>query len=435
MKGQDLSFRPMLSSDEQAVRELVSEVFKELQKGSSGLSSEGWETLRRYAQPEALLQRKALGCFIELAFVGEELAGLIEMRGADCISLLYVRSKFASQGVGSHLVGRAAARCSQLAPGTRHLRAWVLDEAIPFYEKLGFSRCGARKESGGVASTPFRKSLAFAGRIPATPLHSRKVELFVFSGTGNTLMVARAVSRALEKRSIAVSLRSMEAPCPALPQDTAVGLAFPVAFFSTYPTVLRFIEGLPSGEGREVFLFGTMGGVSFGMQAPLKKELVRKGYRPVAAHLFVMPGNYGNKTMPHERNEARVTKAMEQVEMFVSSMLEGGASFGSGGSLLSFFFYRLAHTRHPWNLFYKLFPFEADVTRCVKCGRCAAICPEKAIVLDPSPQINTQLCQSCQRCVAFCPVSALQVPKKPAEVYRAMPYEDFRRDMLPTSVP
>jgi Fe-S-cluster-containing hydrogenase component 2 len=56
-------------------------------------------------------------------------------------------------------------------------------------------------------------------------------------------------------------------------------------------------------------------------------------------------------------------------------------------------------------------------------------CPAGAIRLDDSskfPQIDSKFCQSCQRCVGFCPQQAIEVPKKPAEQYACMSYDEFK---------
>lgn len=56
-----------------------------------------------------------------------------------------------------------------------------------------------------------------------------------------------------------------------------------------------------------------------------------------------------------------------------------------------------------------------DQTRCVKCGRCAAVCPRGLIVLEPEwPQSDaTDLCIACGQCVAVCPTAALDNKKTP----------------------
>jgi ferredoxin len=142
-----------------------------------------------------------------------------------------------------------------------------------------------------------------------------------------------------------------------------------------------------------------------------------------------MPGNYNKKVLPVEKNAARVKKSLLEARFFAYDLLKGGMEWGGGIPAISAFFYRLGQTRKPWNVFYKVFPISADREKCARCRRCADNCPAQAVTWDEEnyPVVNAALCESCQRCVGFCPEGALHVPGKPAEPYRAMSYEEFKR--------
>jgi Pyruvate/2-oxoacid:ferredoxin oxidoreductase delta subunit/GNAT superfamily N-acetyltransferase len=395
----------------------------------NGVTLQGRSAFERYAAAEAMERRGALGYRHELVYVCETLAGMIELKEPDRISMLYIHPDYANKGLGSRLIARAASRCTETTPKAKYLTVHATDNAINFYERVGFARSGPRKENGGIFSTPYKLPLKAKGKISSEKLHGSEVEFFVFTGTGNSLLVAQAAADTLRQEGLPVRLRSMDEPCPqALSEESSIGLAFPVACFSTYPTVWRFIQSMPEGEGREVFMLATCGGAAAGMQGPLRKVLTEKGYKPVAAKIFVMPGNYNKKTLPVEKNAARVEKSLLEAHSFVYDLLKGGTEWGGGIPALSAFLYRLGQTRKPWNFFYKIFPISVDREKCVRCRRCEDNCPEKAIASDAEnyPVVNPALCESCQRCVGFCPAGALHVPGKPAEPYRAMSYENFK---------
>ena len=424
---QNLEFRNMLPGQGKEVSALVGEALSQ-SLSANEVSQRGQAALKRYISSEAIEQRSQMGYVHELLYVSDTLAGVIETRGVDRISMLYIHPAYVNKGLGSRLIARAAARCSKIAPGVKHLTVYSTDDTVDFYERAGFVSSGARKESGGIFSTPYKLPLKTRGKLPSAKLHGGTVEFFVFTGTGNSLLVAQAAAEILKQEGLSVRIRSMDQPCPRdLSAETAVGLAFPVACFTTYPAVWRFIETMPAGGGREAFAMGTHGGAPFGMQGPLRKVLLKKGYKPVAAKFFTMPGNYNNKTLNVEKNAARVSKAFLEAQSFAYDLLNGSSGWRGGVPLLSDWAYRLGQTRLPWNMFYKVFPISADKEKCVRCKRCVSICPAAAVTLKEGfPAVEPLLCESCQRCVGFCPAGALHVPGKPAEPYSAMSYEDFK---------
>lgn len=248
---------------------------------------------------------------------------------------------------------------------------------------------------------------------------AQQVTVAFFSGTGNTFHMTKFLANELSKLGKDVSLTAMESSAPfSLPEDAALGLSLPVACFSTYPTVWRFIDALPDGHGRGAFLLGTMGGFSAGMDGPIRKVIERKGYLPLGSKFLTMPGNYGNKTIPAERNAILGKAAQRDASRFAKALADGGAEWGSGTPFFSSFFARLAHTRKPWNIFYRIFPLTVDRASCSGCGLCRDICPERNITMEEGAALIGSRCQSCQRCIAFCPSNAVSVPGKPAEPYK-----------------
>jgi ferredoxin/GNAT superfamily N-acetyltransferase len=423
---QNLDFKDMVPGQEEAVSELA---WKSA-KGSKGFTPEGWVSFERYIAPEAFRRRAEMGFRCELAWVSNRLAAMIETRGLDRVSMLYVHPDHASEGLGSRLVARAAARCAEAGKKIKYLNVHATDDAVAFYERAGFVRSGPREAVSGIFSTPYRLPLTAKGKTLPWKLHAGSVDFFVFSGTGNSLLAAQAVAEALREGGVAVRLREMKEPSPISDKESALGLAFPVACASTYPSVGRFLGALPPGEGREVFALFTCGGAPMGLEGPLGRTLRGKGYRTVGVKSFVMPGNYNNKTLPEAKNAARVARALSEARAFAGGLLSGRVEWGGGIPLFSAWMDRLARTRIPWNMFYKIFPLAVNVEKCVRCGRCVEICPAGAVTAEDSetsfPAIDPKNCESCQRCAAFCPAGAIGVPAKPAVPYRAMSYEAFK---------
>jgi len=254
-----------------------------------------------------------------------------------------------------------------------------------------------------------------------------KVEYYVFSGTGNTLMIAREIGRRLEEKGSQVNFHMIgKSNSFNLSGESVIGLAFPIAFFSSYPLVLQFIASLPEGKGRSIFMTATMGGSALGAERKFRKLVRQKGYKPIGSELFIMPGNYNNGFIPVEKNEALLAKAMEKARLFADRLRGGSAVWSCGIPLIPSIWYKLVSSGRTLRFFYRMFPIVVDTDKCIKCMRCVDNCPVGAIDLKGSfPSINKHLCQSCQRCVAFCPAHAIIVPGKPAEQYRAMEFEEF----------
>lgn len=258
-----------------------------------------------------------------------------------------------------------------------------------------------------------------------------KIILAVFTGTGNTLVAAEHLAHRLTAAGKSVRIIPMEKPelldAASFDPNTTLGLAVPVACFTTYPTVWRFIDSLPRGEGRGVFFLASMGGMGFGMQGPIARTMTRKGYRPIAAATVTMCGNYGSGIPADTQREAVFTKMRAKVDTFADRLLAGQGSWRRGWfNPVSALFYWLGQKKISFRYFRRLFTATVNRTTCTGCHLCVELCPEHAIAMKDGKAEIGDACQSCQRCVGFCPVGAIGFPGKPLRQYSAIPLAALR---------
>ena len=89
-------------------------------------------------------------------------------------------------------------------------------------------------------------------------MNNKNVNIYVFSGTGNTLLVANKISEVFNNNSCQSKVYRMETvDCRNINLNSTIGIGWPVAFWNTYPLVRNWIDNLPDGNNTEVFLFDT----------------------------------------------------------------------------------------------------------------------------------------------------------------------------------
>ncbi|MCL1875703.1 MAG: EFR1 family ferrodoxin [Synergistaceae bacterium] len=399
---------------------------------SEGFSSEGKAAFVNYVSANAIASRQSLGHNVTLAVSDSKIVGMIEIRNGNHISMLFVLPEYTNNGIGTKLLTYAIAQIRKERSKTNAVKQVTVhsaDGSLTFYLMRGFRTIATRQERDGIGYTTMAFSLKDENAVDRKIRPEEEIDFFAFSGTGNTYYAVERISSLLRENGVPVRCHKME-KCmnPVLSENSVIGIAFPVACFSTYPTVLDFLDSLPEANGNKIFMIATMGGAGMGMEGPIRRLLAKKGYSPIASKLFVMPGNYGNKKMPEERNAKRISKFENDSVLFTESLIKGNGKWRGSWPFTSNIAFKLGHTRKPWNLFYRMFSIQVNQSKCTICGKCVRHCPRGAIKVDSSskfPQIDKNICQSCQRCIGFCPQHAIEVPKKPAEQYTCMSYDEF----------
>jgi ferredoxin len=253
------------------------------------------------------------------------------------------------------------------------------------------------------------------------------VVLYLFSGSGNTHAVAGRVVKTLLEEGIAAQLRPLERSDPGytIPAGT-VGLAFPVALFSTYPFVWEFAENLAPGRGKGIFMVDTLAGFSGGVVGPMKRVVSARGYHPVGAVEIRMPSNYARTEQEGPKDDRLRRRGLKKAAAFARNLVAGRTSWRSI-PLLPELIKRLGRSPQgrAWAALRGKYPLSVDVEKCARCGLCAEVCPVSNITMEAFPRFG-EGCLFCQRCVSLCPREAIGVKGRPFVPYRGSP----RREML-----
>lgn len=238
-------------------------------------------------------------------------------------------------------------------------------------------------------------------------LENKLIRLFYFSGSGNTLLVAKQIKDEFQEYGYSCSLENMtEVAACEISSDSHIALAFPVAIQSTNILVWSFIENLPKGNNRKVFMFDTLESFSGGIVGPLKRILEKKGYQCIGAKEFKMPSSMKRTHC----DESEIYRRMEhEVAEYVKQLVDGSSKW-SRIPILSDIIRLLSRGKYIWKFTSKSISLNRE--RCIGCGLCVKSCPVKSIFMNGYPTIEHSVCISCMRCVNYCPNNSFLVSKK-----------------------
>ena len=143
-----LKLRPMGYGDEVEVCNLVARTFNEFI--APEFSEEGVDEFFKYSNPRALKRRLESGYFAIVSEVDGKLAGMIELKANNHISMLYVDKTFHRRGIAKELIKEVMPLLSKSSDITVNSSRY----AVPFYEKLGFIQFEDERTIYGVIHVP-----------------------------------------------------------------------------------------------------------------------------------------------------------------------------------------------------------------------------------------------------------------------------------------
>lgn len=232
----------------------------------------------------------------------------------------------------------------------------------------------------------------------------QKAIIYHFSGTGNSLSIAKKIAEKLDAKLLSVAAQK-DKP---LEQAEITGIVFPVYCWGLPSIVANFSKQLKSDS----YYFGvaTFGGM-VGNSIIQLKDILKSNKQVLSAGFGIrMPGNYfplyGAK--PLEKQKKMFDKAEEAVLDIVKIVQQKKISkLSKSNFLVNSLLGKFLYKKMMKNMKAADKNFWVD-DNCNGCGTCAELCPVNNLTLKDKKPVWGHGCEQCMACLQWCPKQAIQ---------------------------
>ncbi|MBN2089400.1 EFR1 family ferrodoxin [candidate division KSB1 bacterium] len=253
--------------------------------------------------------------------------------------------------------------------------------------------------------------------------------LFYYTGTGNSLWVARKIAEESGETEL-IPIATFNPDSRPITTET-IGLIFPVYIWGVPAPVLRFIETLAKFNPQYIFAVAVNGGQVSNTLVQLQKVLAAKDMKLNAGFSITMPSNYipWGGPGPVELQQQKFSTATEKIPRIAAIIKAKKTLPVEKGPLWQriFYtgFYKLSFNQVP-----KMDgQFWVD-EKCNQCGICQKVCPANNITLVEGKPVWNHRCEQCYACLQWCPKEAIQYGKKTPQYERYHHPEVKLKDVL-----
>ncbi|NDV47335.1 ferredoxin [Paludibacter sp. 221] len=242
--------------------------------------------------------------------------------------------------------------------------------------------------------------------------------IFYFSGTGNSLWVAKQLGAYFDEKlvSIADELNKEENNFQYhLADSEKVFFVFPVHSWGPAVLVLRFIEkmNLDNYSAQQVYAVCVCGDNCGYTDRIMQKELMQKNVLLTRTYSIQMPNNYilmkGFGIDTEEIKNEKLELAPSLIKEIEEDIQSGKHKNLYVSGKKSFLKSRIVYPAFKNYALGRNSFFATDA--CTSCGLCARVCPTNTISLVNKKPVWNNTCVQCTACIHRCPVRAIEYGK------------------------
>ena len=247
-------------------------------------------------------------------------------------------------------------------------------------------------------------------------------EIYYFSGTGNSLAVAEAISKRTNGKLLPIAAQIGKDRIPV--QADVIGIVFPVYYADVPPLVKRFLERIENIQDKFVFSVCTYGGGVGDSIQTVRRIIGSRSGELSAAFGVHMPQNAFHK--PWENCKKIYRRSRKKLDIISKRILLGKSGMLLSDKLRIFMLLpihfairpmytkslkKLAGTRENLSvdeMIHRLDKSFRTTEQCTGCGVCSEICPVENIRMQGDQPVWLKQCENCLACYNWCPEQAIQ---------------------------
>jgi len=255
-----------------------------------------------------------------------------------------------------------------------------------------------------------------------------KMRWYVYTGTGNSLWIARQLALELKE----VNLHFV----PYLSTDfkveaDGVGIIFPVHIWGLPIRVIQFINHLQVNPKTYFFALAVNAGQPAATLLQLQKLMSTRQQSLALGYSIVMPSNYTpwGGPGPMDAQQRLYRQAQEKVKAIAGPILRGERKNVDRGPLWQNILFSCVYKMSYRHVCKMDKSFWVD-DKCNSCGICSRVCPANNIEMIDEKPAWLHRCEQCFACLQWCPQEAIQYGKKTVKYPRYHHPEVTLEDML-----
>lgn len=241
--------------------------------------------------------------------------------------------------------------------------------------------------------------------------------LYYFTGTGNTLKIAKDLTRELGPDTEFIPIAKVVNQEVIQVSADRVGIIFPVYMWGLPLIVANFARKLRPAKVPYLFAVTNYGGFPAGTLLMLKELLIRNNTILSAGFGVQMPGNftpmYGAKPPAIQQKQfANETRKIKEIAETVKAGQP--AAIYANNPLVNAIFTSFIHKKGSKQIPAGDNKFWVD-EKCNSCNICEKVCPVKNINMSDGKPTWQHHCEQCLACLQWCPREAIQVGQNTAK--------------------
>jgi ferredoxin/flavodoxin len=256
------------------------------------------------------------------------------------------------------------------------------------------------------------------------------IEIYYFTGTGNSLIVARGIAEKTKGKLIPIASLTREKAIK--PNAAIIGIVFPVYYVDIPVIIKKFAERLDNISNKYIFAVCTYGGGAGNSLKSLRQIIRSRGGELSAMYGIHMPQNGFHK--PWENRPLIFQKCQKKLGIISKNILLKQKGMLLSDRLAYFVLYPIqmiaksafrkylvkisGSTDLPTeDLIYQLDKSYYTNEKCNGCGICSQVCPVNNIQIGDNKPVWLNHCETCLACYHWCPNKAIHGGITPPKDY------------------